>query len=604
MVAKKRYNNQTEELIDKLGGTLTSIGAALWRERNMAVQPSDVNFYDYDGTIVHSYSKKEFLLLDAMPGNPQHEGLTAQGWNWTLAGAQDYVSKYGACEIGQTYITDDGKTRLYIDIAETERLSVSLRFTQSAAGGVTIDWGDGQSEVTPDTTGDVSLDHTYEEAGEYLITMEVAAGCTVMLGQDTSAMSSDSMLSHRKSFVTSQYFGGRSPVVALEIGAGVNALGTQSLMGLMRMAYVTIPTNVVTLYYGVFMAVNQVKAIHLPIGVTHINGFMFRGCYSAQAITIPEGVLDAGNFTFFGCTHLKRAALPEGVTSIGKNCFAACYLLERAIFPDGVTSIGSDCFTNAYNLRTTRIPEGVTVIPARAFHGCHCLTGLTIPEGVTSIGESAFGSCYSFRTMTLPSTVTEIGMFAFLFCDGNEEVHIRATTPPELVSPTAFSSTGSEYKIYVPWSADHSVLAAYLAATNWCGKTNIYEEDAPDWYNETVDVTVEKVWSNTDESTTWPEGAEVTVQLLADGVAAGDPVTLDAENNSHVFVGLHKYSAENTEIVYSAEEQAIEGYTGVVGELTGGVITITNTQNAPEPEQNISEPEPNATDPEQNGGEP
>ena len=457
---------------------MNSVGAALWRERNMTVLPKDVNFYDYDSTIVHSYTKEEFLQLEELPGNPLHEGLTPQGWNWTLAGAQAYVAKYGACEIGQSYITDDGKTRLYIDIAETERLALSLRFTQSLASGVTVDWGDGSSEVTPAATGNVSLDHEYAQAGIYLVTLEVAEGCTVMLGQDTASMSSDGMLSHQKSFVTSKYFGGRSPVVALEIGAGVTKLGTQSLLCLHRMGYVTIPTNVTTLYYGVFMGCNQAKAIHIPRGVTKINAFSFRGCYAAQAITLPEGLTD---LTFYGCTHLERAAVPEGVTAIGTHAFACCYLLVRAILPDTAASLGNCCFAVDYNLRATRIPTGVTAIPDNCYRGCYILTGLEIPEGVTTIGKNAFQACYGFRSLTLPSTVTKIDEFAFMFCDGNEEIHILATTPPELVSATAFSGTDQTFKIYVPWSEDHSVLNAYLAATNWSGKFDLLcEEEAPE----------------------------------------------------------------------------------------------------------------------------
>lgn len=74
-----------------------------------------------------------------------HEGLTAQGWNWTLAEAKRYAAAYGSCEIGQNYITDDGKTRAYIDIAETEKLGVTVCFIQSAANGVSVDWGDGSN---------------------------------------------------------------------------------------------------------------------------------------------------------------------------------------------------------------------------------------------------------------------------------------------------------------------------------------------------------------------------------------------------------------------------------------------------------------------------
>ena len=66
-----------------------------------------VNFYDYDGTVLYSYSVSEFANLSAMPANPSHAGLTAQGWNWTLVKAQAYVAKYGRLEIWQMYITDD-----------------------------------------------------------------------------------------------------------------------------------------------------------------------------------------------------------------------------------------------------------------------------------------------------------------------------------------------------------------------------------------------------------------------------------------------------------------------------------------------------------------
>ena len=60
----------------------------------------DVNFRDYDGTIVASYSAADFANLTALPANPSHDGLTAQGWNWTLVKAKAYVAKYGRLEIG------------------------------------------------------------------------------------------------------------------------------------------------------------------------------------------------------------------------------------------------------------------------------------------------------------------------------------------------------------------------------------------------------------------------------------------------------------------------------------------------------------------------
>ena len=42
----------------------------------------EVNFLDYDGTILYSYTAAEFAALPSMPANPTHDGLTEQGWNW------------------------------------------------------------------------------------------------------------------------------------------------------------------------------------------------------------------------------------------------------------------------------------------------------------------------------------------------------------------------------------------------------------------------------------------------------------------------------------------------------------------------------------------
>ena len=47
--------------------------------------PGDITFYDYDGTIVTSWTLEELATKTALPDYPSHEGLTCQGWNWSLA---------------------------------------------------------------------------------------------------------------------------------------------------------------------------------------------------------------------------------------------------------------------------------------------------------------------------------------------------------------------------------------------------------------------------------------------------------------------------------------------------------------------------------------
>lgn len=99
------------------------------RIRNLKVKSSGVSeydtsehsvvFYDYEGTVLYSYSSDKFLSLTEMPPNPSHDGLVAQGWNWELEDAKEYVAQHEALTIGQLYTTHDGKTRIYLRIDKT-----------------------------------------------------------------------------------------------------------------------------------------------------------------------------------------------------------------------------------------------------------------------------------------------------------------------------------------------------------------------------------------------------------------------------------------------------------------------------------------------------
>ena len=65
------------------------------RDSSSVANSKEVNFLDYDGTILYSYTAAEFAALSSMPANPTHDGLTAQGWNWSLANAKAYVASMG-----------------------------------------------------------------------------------------------------------------------------------------------------------------------------------------------------------------------------------------------------------------------------------------------------------------------------------------------------------------------------------------------------------------------------------------------------------------------------------------------------------------------------
>lgn len=54
------------------------------------------------------------------------------------------------------------------------------------------------------------------------------------------------------------------------------------------------------------------------------------------------------------------------------------------------------------------------------------------------------------------------------------------TTPPTLANSNVFNGMSTNYyKIYVPYSADHSILEAYKTATNWSTYAAIMVEEEP-----------------------------------------------------------------------------------------------------------------------------
>ena len=310
-----------------------------------SVASNEVNFIDYDGTIVDSYSVEDFLALTAMPPNPTHTGLTSQGWNWSLADAKEQLTAYpgAGLTIGQMYITDDGKTRLYVHMEEG-RLHPYLGICPN--GTVVIDWGDGSSTDTLTGTSLTTVkvqDHEYASEGDYLITLEVTSG-------------------------RFQFY------------------GTGNVAYIFRKANNT-TSNVHRVY------ANCIRRAELGSNVS-IGSNAFYNCHSLTNITIPDGVTSIGSNALNYCYSLISITIPDGVTSIAGSAFNNCHSLVSITTPDGVTSIGSSAFYNCYGLASITIPDGVTSIWSNAFYNCYCLVSITIPDDVTNIDVNAFYNCY------------------------------------------------------------------------------------------------------------------------------------------------------------------------------------------------------------------
>ena len=358
--------------------------------------PGDITFYDYDGTIVTSWTLAELATKTALPDYPSHEGLTCQGWNWSLA---DLKTTNRKINVGAIYITDDGKTRIYIRLEEG-RTSPMLGVCPN--GTVTVDWGDG---TTPDmltgtstTTVKWTQNHAYSTPCLYVIKLTVDG--------------------------TMGFYG--------DLGSGGAIL-----------RYSSGNDNRNSVYR------NSVQKIEIGNGITNIKQNAFNACYSLISITIPNSITSIGESIFNTCSSLSSITIPNSVTSIETSAFYSCSSLSSITIPNSVTSIGTSAFNGCYSLSPITIPDSVTSILQQAFSRCYSLSSITIPDSVTSIASSVFYTCssvafYDFSNHTSVPTLSNTNAFK------NIAVDCQIRVPASLVDAWKAATNWSTY-------ADHIV---------------------------------------------------------------------------------------------------------------------------------------------------
>ena len=96
-LAQSQAFTATANAIRTKGGTTNTI---TWDENKgfadavtgmtpVYVPESDINFWDYDGTLLYSWTLAELATKTELPPLPSHDGLICQGWHWTLQDIKD-----------------------------------------------------------------------------------------------------------------------------------------------------------------------------------------------------------------------------------------------------------------------------------------------------------------------------------------------------------------------------------------------------------------------------------------------------------------------------------------------------------------------------------
>ena len=414
-----------------------------------STREKDVNFIDYDGTILYSYTLSEAQALTELPELPSNDGLICQGWNWSLA---DIKALNRAVTVGASYVTADGATRLKIRIATTGRMTLPLYFNQTVENGVSIDWGD---ESTPETlagTGQVNTSHTYTDIGDYTITLVASNGCNISLGSYIFGNANNDNLIYL------------NMLQGVQIGNTVTAIGDYAFVKCYSLSTITIPNNVSNIGVFAFNSCYSLKSVTIPNGITSIKSNTFVNCRSLSNIAIPNNINSILTYAFNSCFSLSKITIPDSVTSISDNAFSSCYSLTEITIPSSVTSISKSTFENCYALSKVTITSVITSIGTQAFHYCCSLSEITIPSDIKTIGNYTFGRCYSLAKITIPSGVTSIGAYAFINCYGISSYDFSSCTAvPTLADTNAFSSIADDCQILVP----SALYDEWSAATNW-----------------------------------------------------------------------------------------------------------------------------------------
>lgn len=252
---------------------------------------------------------------------------------------------------------------------------------------------------------------------------------------------------------------------------------------------------------------------------------------------IKETNIDNAKFMFSRHTTLNELTIPKDTLEI-PSCFCyKCQDLTNFIIPNGVTKLGEQAFNYCTSLKSIEIPNSVINTGTNVFASCSSLTSVTISNNITTLQGSVFSSCTSLTNITIPASVTSIGVSALVLGSSSNKATItfESEIPPTIQS----SSMNKNYleAIKVP---DASYLN-YKSATGWVEYADIITTKSGTYLDEISSQIIILEQSNT-LSVSIPYYA-VTTPTITAGSSNTDVCTIttptgDGENINFIVNGL------------------------------------------------------------------
>lgn len=423
--------NAYTKISDK-GGTLpatqnsANLANAIDSISGGAVEHKDIDFVDYDGTLLYSYTMQEIQDMTELPALPTQTGLTCQGWNFTLAQLKNMPKD---TQVGATYTTTDGATRLHIEISDKAQKTVELRLKQTADYGIVIDWGDGSAtESLAGAYAQLNPTHTYTNIGNYIISLKPQNDSQIQLGWDGSNYCvMGEVISNRTNRICSSFL----------------------------------------------REVNLGSSIRLSS-----SSYAFNNCYNLEKITIPENVTEIPQYFLYNCTKLKHIVFPKTLTKINSYGLMLTGILDILTLPYGLTTIQDTAVASNNFTKVVWNKASVTTFGSGVFQNCSKLEEIDLPTSVSTLPYGFLNNCRSLMRVFIPTNITSISGNAFQSCGMCHYFDLTKHTVPPTLNTSAFNGIDINAKIVVA----EDYYEDFVAQSTWNSLSyHIWDNVELDW---------------------------------------------------------------------------------------------------------------------------